>query len=504
MKSGIVYLVGAGPGDPGLITIRGLECLRCADVVVYDRLVPRALLKEAKPQAKLVYVGKEASRHAFPQEKINELLAKEARAGQVVCRLKGGDPFIFGRGGEEALYLAERGIPFEVVPGITSAIAAPAFAGIPLTHRQYASSVAFITGQEDVEKLSSSLNWQALAKGPDTLVFLMGMANLSEITSRLVENGKPADTPAALIRWGATPSQQTVVGTLSDIAEKAQAAALRPPAVIVIGEVVRLREKLAWYERKPLFGKTILISRAREQASELTSRLSSLGAEVIEFPVIKIVPLPADREFLSHLPQYDWVIFTSANGVKFFLEHLREAGRDLRALGKAKIASIGPATTAALESLGLKVDFQPAQFLAERVLEEFPENPAGLRLLLPRAREAREVLPEGLRERGAKVEVYPVYETVPDHPEAENLRARLSAGEIDLICFTSSSTVRNFLTAMGDANLLASVTIASIGPVTTQTAEELGLTVRITAKEHTIPGLVEAIKQYSISHRKSQ
>ncbi len=499
-KTGIVYLVGAGPGNPGLVTVRALECIRRAEVVVYDRLIPASVLKQARPDARLIYVGKQASQHALPQEQINELLAQEALAGHVVCRLKGGDSFIFGRGGEEALHLVERGIPFEIVPGVTSAIAAPAFAGIPLTHRDCASSVAFITGQEDADKETSTINWRGLATGPDTLVFLMGMGNLPEITSRLMENGKPADTPVALVRWGTTPSQQTVVGTLSDIVQKAQAAGLKPPVATIIGEVVRLREKLSWFEKKPLFGKRIVVTRAREQASELSSLLADLGAEVIEFPTIKPVALPADTDFLSSLPEYNWVIFTSANGVRFLLEHLRQAGRDLRALGKAKIAAIGPGTAAALESVGLIVDFQPTEFVAEKVLEQFPADPKGLHIFIPRAKEARDVLPEGLRERGAEVRVYPVYETVPDCEGAEELRARLTAGEIDVICFTSSSTVQNFVTAIGDTNLLSRVALASIGPVTTKTAEELGLRVQISAKEHTIPGLVESICQHFGNH----
>ena len=501
MKPGIVYFVGAGPGDPGLITLRGLECLQRAEVVIYDRLIPEAILKEARPEAKLIYVGKEAAQHALPQEKINELLVQEAKAGRIVCRLKGGDSFIFGRGGEEALYLQENGIPFEVVPGVTSAIAAPAYAGIPLTHREFASSVAFVTGQEDAEKTASAINWEGLAKGPDTLVFLMGMKSLEEIVSRLMENGKPADTPAALVHRGTTPSQRTLVGALGDIVEKARGADLKPPVVIVIGEVVRLREKLAWFEKRPLFGKRIVVTRSREQASELSSRLAEMGAEVVEFPVIRPVRIAPDKAFLCNLPAYDWVIFTSANGVRFFGEQLREVGRDVRALGSAKIAGIGPATRQALESLGLRVDFQPSEFVAEKVLEEFPEDPAGLHILIPRAKQARDFLPEGLREKGATVDVYHVYETLPETEGAEELRQRLSAGEIDVVCFTSSSTVQNFVEAIGDVRLSAGVMIASIGPITTKTAEESGLKVQVTAREHTIPGLVQAIERYFAGQR---
>ena len=498
MKQGIVYLVGAGPGDPGLMTVRGLECLRRAEVVVYDRLIPQAVLKEANPKAKLIYVGKQSADHALTQDKINELLAQEAQAGKIVCRLKGGDPFIFGRGGEEALYLKERGLAFEIVPGVTSAIAAPAYAGIPLTHREFASSVAFITGQEDADKSNSTINWSGLAQGPDTLVFLMGMANLGEITARLMEHGRPAETPVALVQRGTTPAQRTVVGTLGDIVAQAQAAGLKPPVAIVVGEVVRLREELSWFEQKPLFGKRIVVTRAREQASELSARLSELGAAVIEFPTIKPVILPVDWGFLRNLPSYDWVIFTSANGVHYFLEHLLEVGRDIRALGTAKLAAIGPATKEALETLGLHVDFVPTQFIAEKVLEEFPAQLAGSLILIPRAKQARDVLPEGLRERGAQVDVYHVYETLPEVAGAEQLRRRLVDGEVDVVCFTSSSTVENFVDAMAGDEPLSydKVVFASIGPVTTETAEELGLRVQVTAQEHTIPGLVAALCRY--------
>lgn len=494
-SSGIVYLVGAGPGDPGLITRRGLECIRSAEVVVYDRLIPPSLLQEARSDAKLVYVGKQAANHAMPQDQINELLAREAQAGKIVCRLKGGDPYIFGRGGEEALYLIERELAFEEVPGITSAIAAPAYAGIPLTHREWASSVAFVTGQEDSEKTESTINWAGLATGPDTLVFLMGMGNLPEIAVRLMENGKPADTPAALVRMGTTPSQQTVVATLGTIVEAGKKAGLKPPVATVIGKVVNLHEQLSWFERRPLFGKRIVVTRAREQASDLTQRLAVLGADVVEFPVIRPVALPPDPAILDQIGSYDWIIFTSANTIPFLMQQLFESGRDIRALGSAQIGSMGPGTTAALEAAGLRVDFQPTKFVAEQVLEQFPELPAGQRILIPRAKQARDVLPEGLRQRGLHVDIYPVYETLPDSEGAEELRKSLSAGDIDVICFTSSSTVTNFIAAIGDLPIPSSVTLASIGPVTTKTAQDAGLKVGILAEEHSIPGLVKAIEE---------
>jgi uroporphyrinogen III methyltransferase / synthase len=492
-KRGIVYLVGAGPGDPGLITRRGWECLKIADVVVYDRLIPPQLIKEARADARLIYVGKQAADHAMRQEEINALLAQEAQAGLIVCRLKGGDPYIFGRGGEEALYLAERGIAFEEVPGVTSAIAAPAYAGIPLTHREWASSVAFVTGQEDADKPESTINWEGLAQGPDTLVFLMGLKNLPEIVAKLIEHGKAPDTPAALVRMGTTPQQQTVIGTLADIVAKGNAAGLTPPVATVVGEVVKLHDSLCWFERRPLFGKRIVVTRAREQASELSVQLSVLGAEVIEFPTIKISPLPVDDAALSRLSEQDWIIFTSANAVRILLEQLHNLGKDIRALGNAKLASIGPGTSAALEALGLRVDFQPTEYVAEKVLEEFPEATAGKRIMIPRAKQAREVLPEGLRQRGAQVEVYPVYETLPDCAGAQELLPRLLAGEVDVICFTSSSTVENFMAAMGGVKLPETIAIAVIGPVTSKTAVECGLKVQIEAEEHTIQGLVDVI-----------
>lgn len=487
-NTGCVYLVGAGPGDPGLCTSRALECIRRADCIVYDRLVNERLLAHARPDAERVYVGKQSSRHTLRQEEINTLLVEKAGEGKVVCRLKGGDPYVFGRGGEEALALREAGLPFEEVPGITSAIAAPAYAGIPVTHRGVAASFAVITGHEDPTKTESSIRWEHLARGVDTLVFLMGVENLEFITSQLQLNGRPSDTPVALVRWGTTPRQETLTGTLANIVRKVAETGFRSPAVTIVGDVVRLRENLRWFDARPLFGRRILVTRSREQASDLVAQLEALGAEAIEFPVIRIEPLAWEEDVAG----YDWLIFTSANGVISFFDRLRALGKDVRAIGPAKLAAIGPATAAELEARGLRVDFVPTQFVAEKVIEQFPEDPAGKRILIPRAREAREVLPEQLTARGATVRVLPVYETLPDAGAADEIRARLREGTIDLITFTSSSTVRNFVQAVG-AEAAQAVTTASIGPITADTARELGLLPTIVAEEHTIAGLVQAV-----------
>lgn len=498
MKShtGIVYLVGAGPGDPGLLTLKGKACIERADVIVYDRLIPQGVLRWARPEAELIYVGKAASRHAMPQEQINRLLAARAKLGRTVCRLKGGDPFVFGRGGEEAAHLAAEGVPFEVVPGVTSAIAAPAYAGIPVTDRQCASVVSFVTGQEDAEKEQSTLRWDALAIGSDTLVFLMGRRNLPDIVANLLAGGRPASTPVALVERGTTPTQRTTVGTLADIVERAEAGNVRSPVAIIVGEVVKLRRELSWFERRPLFGLRIMVTRSREQASELTERLEALGALVIEFPVIETAPLPPDPAIPRGLRAgYDWIIFTSVNGVRSLVGQLRQIGLDLRALGSARLGAIGPGTARALEGCGLKVDFVPTQFTGEGVAAEFPEDPSDLRILIPRAKEAPDLLPESLRARGALVDVVPVYETMIDESAAEAARERLRAGEVDMVTFTSSSTVRNFLNLAGDA-VPDGLQVASIGPVTSQTARQLGLRVDVEAEQHTIPGLVEAVVSY--------
>ncbi len=484
---GTVYLVGAGPGDPGLLTRAGADYLACADVVVYDRLANDALLRLARPDAVREYVGKASSRHTRTQDEINALLAQYALQGKSVCRLKGGDPFVFGRGGEEELFLKERGVPVVVVPGVTSSIAVPAYAGIPVTDRRYASSFAVITGHEDPGKPESSIDWPGIAHGADTLVFLMGLANLPIIAARLMEFGRAADTPVAVIQAGTTPDQRVVVGTLRDIAECAQQAGLRSPAITVVGDVVRLRESLAWFDNRPLFGRRVLVTRAREQASDLTRLLMQAGAEAVEYPVIRMHPLPPAPELCARLARADWIVFTSANGLPALLGQLDALGADVRALGHAKLAAIGPATAESIRRYGLRVDFVPERFVAEAVAEGFP-NPAGQRVVIARAEEAREALPELLTARGATVDVLPVYRTVPEDGEGPDLAT------IDVITFTSSSTVKNFRARYPGA--IAGPVIACIGPVTAQTAREEGLSVDIEAAEFTIPGLVDALVRH--------
>ncbi|MDO8683108.1 MAG: uroporphyrinogen-III C-methyltransferase [Armatimonadota bacterium] len=496
---GKVYLVGAGPGDPKLCTLKAVECIQKADVIVYDRLAHPALLKHAQPDVELIYVGKASSDHAMRQEDINHLLADKAKEGKIVTRLKGGDPFVFGRGGEEAELLVEEGVSFEVVPGITSAIAVPAYAGIPVTHRKLCSTLGIITGHEDPNKTESSIKWDKIATGIDTLVFLMGVENLPNIVSELVKNGRATDTPIALVRWGTRTNQETLVGTLGDIVEKVQQTGFKSPAVTIVGEVVRLRDTLRWFDNRPLFGKKVVVTRSREQASELTQELENLGAEVIEFPVIKIVP-PADWSpvdtVVEGMASFDWLIFTSANGVNCLVKRLLKTNRDIRVLAGPKIAAIGPKTAETLEKFGVRVDFIPDKFVAEAVIDQFPEDVKGKRILLARAGVAREVLPEKLTELGADVTVVIVYETVLEDSDSADIKQMLDDGEIDIITFTSSSTVKNFVALIGEngkSSLPEGVTIACIGPITAQTAEEYGLKPDIIADEYTIEGLVHAL-----------
>ncbi|HOS43886.1 MAG TPA: uroporphyrinogen-III C-methyltransferase [Armatimonadota bacterium] len=480
---GLVYLVGAGPGDPGLCTRAGAEALAQADVVVYDRLASDALLALARPDAERIYVGKASARHTRTQDEINALLAEHARAGKTVCRLKGGDPFVFGRGGEEGAYLRARGLAFVEIPGVTSAIAVPAYAGIPVTDRRCASSFAVITGREDADKTASTMDWHGIARGADTLVFLMGLSNLSTIAARLIAHGRAPGTPAAVIQQGTTPRQRTVTGTLADIADAAVRAQLTSPAITVVGEVVRLRETLDWFETRPLFGRRILVTRAREQASELARRLTALGAQAVECPVIRVEPLPPAGDLAARLAQADWLVFTSANGLPGVLHGLAMLGRDIRALGAAKIAAIGTATAEALRAHGLTVDFVPSRFVAETLAAEFPD-PDGRRVAVVGAAEARDVLADALTARGAAVDVIPVYRTVPEEG------APLDLAQLDAVTFTSSSTVRNFRARFpGEITPL----VASIGPITSQTARALGLRVDLEAKACTIPALVEAL-----------
>jgi len=496
-KKGKVYIIGAGPGDPGLITLRGAECIREADVIVYDHLVNPEILRHAQEKAIRIYAGKQGGDHTLSQDEINRRLVEEAGRGAVVARLKGGDPFIFGRGGEEAEVLQEAGIPFEVVPGVTSAIAVPAYAGIPLTHRNHTSTVAFVTGHEDPTKEKSDMDWPALA-GIGTLVFLMGVKNLSAIAENLIRCGKDAATPAALIRRGTTPEQETLTGTLGDIARKADERRFAPPAILVVGGVIGLREVMNWYETKSLFGRGIVITRPEAQAEEFAELLRAQGARVIPFPVIRIAePLswaPFDQA-LSRLEAYQWIVFTSANGVAFFFQRLREQGRDIRELKGIRIATIGPATAAAVGALGIRVDLVPEEFISEGVVRAFAgEDLRGCRILLPRAEQARDVIPEGLEKMGAKVDVVAVYRTLRSDREAAELLPLFAGGKVDVITFTSPSTVTQFLGIMGpDFHLPSRVRIACIGPVTAAAARKAGLTVDILQERYTIPELVDAI-----------
>ena len=494
---GMVYIIGAGPGDPGLITLRGVECIAEAEVIVYDYLVAPEILRHAGKDARLIYAGKQGGKHTLSQWQINDLLVAEAKKGAIVARLKGGDPFIFGRGGEEAEVLRENGIPFEIVPGISSAAAVPAYAGIPLTHRSHTVSVAFVTGHEDPKKGKSDLDWPTLA-GIGTLVFLMGVKNLPVIAENLIRAGKDPQTPAALIRWGTTSRQQTLTGTLSDIAQKAEEKGFAPPSVFVIGTVVGLRETMNWFETKPLFGRGIVITRPEPQAEDLARLLRARGARVIHFPVIQIVPpgdwAPLDRA-IDRLEGYRWIIFTSANGVAFFFERLRERGKDIRELKGVRIATIGPATASAVEALGINVDLVPEEFISEGVVRAFAGHDLqGCRILLPRAAEARDVIPEGLARMGATVDVATAYRTIKADRDPSELRKLLANGEVDVITFTSPSTVHNFLKIMGSAfELPPNVRIATIGPVTEAAAKKAGLPTHIRQQRYTITKLVDAI-----------
>jgi len=494
---GRVSIIGAGPGDPGLITLKGVRCLSEADVVVYDHLVSVEILAHAGEAAEKIYAGKQGGDHTLTQGQINRLLVEKAAAGKVVARLKGGDPFVFGRGGEEAEALRAAGIPFAIVPGVSSAVAVPAYAGIPLTHRGLTSSVAFVTGHEDPTKGQSDLDWPSLA-GIGTLVFLMGVKNLPAIAANLIRSGKSPGTPAALIRWGTTADQETLTAPLGEIARLAEAAGFKPPSILVIGAVAALRESLNWFEGAPLFGRGIVVTRPEGQAEALSDGLRVQGARVISFPVIRIAP-PACWEALDgaidRLSDYRWIIFTSANGVASFFGRLAERGRDVRDLKGIRIATIGPATAAALAARGLRADLVPEEYISEGVVRAFAgEALAGSRVLLPRAAEARDVIPVGLTALGAVVDVVTAYRTVRTDREAAELLPLFAAGRIDAVTFTSPSTVTHFMGIMGPAfRLPPGVRVACIGPVTAAAAQEAGLTVDIFHESYTIPDLVSAM-----------
>jgi uroporphyrinogen III methyltransferase / synthase len=481
-----VYLVGAGPGDPGLMSLRALELIATADVIVYDRLIPPGALDGARADAELIYAGKEGGGPSMAQTDIDALLVLHGRAGASVVRLKGGDPFVFGRGGEEAEALREAGVPYEVVPGVTAGVAAPAYAGIPVTHRGAASAVAFVTGHEDPLKPGgSAVDWDGLAAFPGTLVFYMGVRQLSFIAARLVACGRAASEPAAVVERGTLSDQRVVVGTLGTIAEVAASEAVRAPSLIVVGEVVSLRERLAWFSaERPLAGVSVAVTRARAQASGLAARLRSLGAEVVEAPAIRILPLDGPAPDLS---RYDLVCLTSPNGVRVLFDRLRSRGLDARALAGARVAAIGPGTARALSEHGVIADVVPERFVAEGLVEALAEVPVS-RALVARAASARDVLVEALRARGAEVDVVALYETVASPLGAAELAAVAAA---DYVTFTSSSTVRFFLESAGDADLRAR--LVSIGPVTSDTLRSHGLSPDVEAARHDIDGLVEAL-----------
>ena len=498
--SGIVYLVGAGPGDPGLMTRRSLQLIARADAILYDRLIPPGALEGARPDAELRYVGKEPGAAALSQEQTNELLVELGRAGKRAVRLKGGDPFVFGRGGEEAEALAAAGVPFEVVPGVTAGVAAPAYAGIPVTHRDAASAVAFVTGHEDPEKPESALDWDALARFPGTLVLYMGIKNLPLIAERLAAAGRDPQEPVAVVERGTYPGQRTLVDTLSGIAARVEAEGVRPPAITLVGPVAGLRDTIAWLERRPLHGEVVAVTRARAQASRLAARLRELGAEVVETPAIRIEPRPLEGALLDAvrgIGEYALVCLTSPNGVRLLFDGLADTGQDARALAGATVAAIGPGTAAELERRGVRSDIVPEQFVAEALVEALAAvEVEGRRVLVARAAEARSLLPDALRERGATVDEVALYETVAE-PLGDDERAALERATY--VTFTSSSTVR-FLLDSG-VRPPESARIVSIGPITSATAQEHGLTVHVEAERHDVDGLVEALTNDAAARR---
>ncbi|OFW35342.1 MAG: uroporphyrinogen-III C-methyltransferase, partial [Candidatus Aquicultor primus] len=488
-----------------LITLRGLECIARADVLIYDRLATNLLFEHAKDGVEYIYVGKAEGKHSVKQSDINQILVDKAKEDKIVTRLKGGDPLIFGRGGEEALTLFENGIDFEFVPGVSSGNAVPAYAGIPVTHRGMTSTVAYVTGHEDPSKPNTDIDWKSLV-GIGTIIFYMGMRNLPKIVEQLTANGRNGQTPVAVIRWGTTPQQQTVIGTLSDIVQRVTEVELKAPCIIIVGEVVSLREKLCWYEKKPLFGKRILVTRAKEQAGAFTDLLADLGGQAIEIPTIKIADpdsfdaLDRALERLENGSGYDWIIFTSANGVEYFIERMKNLDKDIRILAGSKIAVIGPATARAVKKLLMNIEIMPKEFVAEGLIDEFDrEGVEGKSILIPRAKVARNILPDTLRQMGAEVDVAEAYQTVLDNAAALRIKELLAEGVIDIATFTSPSTIDNFAKLVGSdlQRLIDGLAIAVIGPVTADAVKKLGLNVDIVAGEYTIPGLVEAIVEYA-------
>ncbi|HSB32149.1 MAG TPA: uroporphyrinogen-III C-methyltransferase [Candidatus Sulfobium mesophilum] len=527
---GIVYLVGAGPGDIGLLTVKGLKCLQKAEVVIYDFHLNAQILNYISRDAEFIYAGKRGGHHTMTQDEINAEIVAKAKEGKTVCRLKGGDPFVFGRGGEEAQVLAKEGIGFEVVPGVSSSVAAPAYAGIPLTHRLYSSSFAVIPGYEDTTKEESAIDWSKLATGVGTLVFLMAVKNISMLTQKLIENGRDPDTPVAVIRWGTRPDQRTLQGSLKDIADLVREKDIRPPAVMVVGDVVNLRQELKWYELKPMFGHRILVTR---EHMEGFGELEELGAELVLFSTVEIVPPVSWDELdscIEKIGSYDWAIFTSANGVKYFFSRLFEKGIDIRELKGIRICAIGTKTAARIRKFGLKVDLIPEEFRAEGLIEAFTKESRrqqaegrsresaknippsasnleprtsnrldGVRFLLPRAEVAREIFPEKVRELGGVIDVPVTYRAVKPEYHGKRLRRFLKEGRITIATFTSAATFNNFREIMGeDADeLLGKVAIAVIGPVTAKAVEKAGLKVEIMPELATVEAMAEEIKKWA-------
>jgi uroporphyrinogen III methyltransferase/synthase len=511
----MVYLVGAGPGDPGLITVRGKQLLEKAEVLIYDYLASKKLLKYVPGDAEFIYAGKRGgAKHTHTQDEINQMLVDRARSGKKVVRLKGGDPFIFGRGGEEIEELVKAGIPFEVVPGVTSATAAATYAGIPITHRQYTSTVAFVTGHEDPTKEGSNIAWDKIATGVGTIVIYMGIKNLESIMEKIIRYGRDPQTPVAVVRWASTAEQRTVVGNLGNIAEVVRKNNIKPPSLVIIGEVVNLRDTINWYERRPLFSKRIVVTRTRDQASELVNLLENYGAECFEYPTISLEPVASyeilDRA-LAEIESYHWLLFTSLNAVEYFFKRLFELDMDVRDLKGPKIAAVGRVTAEALVGRGIRADLLPEEFTGDGLAETLVQTGVkGLRILIPRALKARETLPESLGSNGAEVTVAPVYQNVLPKSSAgeqlkDELRRALQDKTLDMVTFTSSSTVKNFMTLL-EVNgadevqrLMSGVAIAAIGPITAKTAAKFGLQVSVQPDEYTIPDLVDSIVEYFTS-----
>lgn len=508
MHKGFVYLVGAGPGDPSLITLRGVQCLQKAHVVVYDYLANEQLLNHAPAEAEMIYAGKIGGRHNQDQEQINNLLVAKAQDGKIVVRLKGGDPFVFGRGGEECEALVRAGICYEVVPGVTAAVGAAAYAGIPLTHRDFTASVSLVTGQEGKDKTDSALDWKQLAADNGTIVFYMGITSLQENMQHLLDNGKDPATPVALIRWATTNSQQVLTGTISDIADKAKLSNFKPPAVTIIGNVVRLRDQLRWFDNRPLSGRKIIVTRAADQAGEFSSLLELYGAQVCECPTINITE-PENWDGIdtdiAGLAGFNWIIFTSANTVRYFFKRLHELGHDTRTLGNAKVCAVGPKTAEALMPFGIRPDLVPADYKAEGIIAEFASlDIAGQHVLFPRADRARDIIPSTLEKMGAIVSAPVAYRNLlPERVCPETILA-LEKRSIDCITFTSSSTVSNLCHLLGSdllADMLKGVVVASIGPITSATCREHGLKVDIEPAAYTLDSLTSAIVAHFTSLR---